>query len=138
MLLQTPAPGGEIAEVQLLQVYLDVNGDIDTQFQVWLSITFAVLVASFVAGLRLSRGARIGMAILYACAAVILYLRYTRAVSYIGYVYQVYRMYHVVAPEPASTIAYELRRGIFIFGSAITALGVLFPRLGHREVATED
>ena len=29
--------GGEIPEVQLLQLYLDVNQDIDTQFQVWIS-----------------------------------------------------------------------------------------------------
>jgi hypothetical protein len=130
--------GGEITEVQLLQLYLDVNGDIDTQFQVWISITFAVLVASFVAGPRLSRTARSAIAVLYVSAAFILYLRYMRAASYIPYTLELFRQYDVVAPEVVGRFAYELRRGLFTLGSAVTALAVLFPRLGHRREPAVD
>ena len=126
-------PGGEIAEVQLLELLLEVNQDIDTQFQVWISVTFAVLVASFVAGRRLTRSARFGIAALYVCASVILYLRYMRgAVDYIPYVSELFRTYGAPLPEGSSRLAYELRRGLFMIGSAVTALAVGFPQLGHR------
>ena len=124
--------GGEIAEVQLLQLYLDVNQDIDTQFQVWISITFAVLVASFVAGPRLSRVARLAIAAMYVSAALILYLRYIRAASYIPYTIDLFRQYQVALPQTVGQLAYELRRALFGLGSVITALAVLVPRLGHR------
>lgn len=48
---------------------------IDAQFQFWLTITFAVLVAQFVAGKRLGTTARIAIASLYACAVVVLVSR---------------------------------------------------------------
>jgi hypothetical protein len=124
---------GEITEVQLLQLYLDVNQDIDTQFQVWISITFAVLVASFVAGPRLSRVARVGIAGLYVCATIILYLRYMRAASYIPYTIELFLQYQVALPQTVGQLAYELRRGLFLIGSGVTALAVLVPGIGHRE-----
>jgi len=130
--------GGEIAEVQLLQLYLDVNQDIDTQFQVWISITFAVLVASFVAGPRLNRVARLAIAAMYGTAALILYLRYVRAASYIPYTIELFRQYQVAIPLTVGQLAYELRRGLFALGSLVTALAVLIPGLGHRDEPDES
>ena len=130
-------PGGEIAEVQLLELLLEVNQDIDTQFQVWISITFAVLVASFVAGRRLTMGARVGIAALYACASVILYLRYMRgAVDYIPYVYDLFATYGAPVPQGSSEVAFLLRVWLLRLGSGVTALAVLFPGLGHRQEAS--
>lgn len=126
-------PTGEIAEVQLLQLLLEVNQDIDTQFQVWISITFAVLVASFVAGPRLRMGARAGIAVLYGFAAIVLYLRYMRgAVDYIPYVYELFTTYGAPVPQGNSQTAFLLRVWLFRLGSGMTALAVLFPNLGHR------
>lgn len=126
----TQVEGREIVEVQLLDLYLEVTQDIDTQFQVWISITFAVLVASFVAGTRLSRGARVAIAALYVCAAVILYLRYTRALVFIPYVLQLFNTYGASAPDLGSLLPIQLRQWLFRLGSALTALAVLFPKLG--------
>lgn len=124
---------GEITEVQLLQLLLEVNQDIDTQFQVWISITFAVLVASFVAGRRLRGGARFAIAALYVCASVILYQRYMRgAVDYIPYVYQLFQTYGAPLPTGSSNVSFLLRRVLFMFGAIVTALAVLLPGLGHR------
>lgn len=126
-------PGGELPEVQLLELFLDVNGDIDTQFQVWVSITFAVLVASFVAGGRLSRFARTGLVGLYLCAAAVLLIRYLRAGSYLGYVLDLYALYDIEPPGNLgiSGVAGLLRMTLFTVGSAVAALSVLFPALGR-------
>lgn len=124
---------GEIPEVQILELFLQVNADIDTQFQVWISITFAVLVASFVAGDRLKRGARFGLALLYLCAAWVLFIRYLRAGTYLEYVVSLYAAYEVRPPTlvGASPTAGLLRTTLFTFGSAVAALSVLLPRLGR-------
>lgn len=124
---------GEIPEVQLLELFLEVNADIDTQFQVWISITFAVLVASFVAGDRLRRGARVGLAVLYMCAAWVLFIRYLRAGTYLEYVVSLYSMYSVRPPAlvGVSPTAGLLRTTLFTLGSAVAALSVLFPRWGR-------
>jgi len=131
-------PGQEVVEVQLLDLLMEVNQDIDTQFQVWISITFAVLVASFVAGHRLSMPARIGIALAYVAASAILYQRYMRgAVDYIPYVFELFRTYG--APLPPTnydlTVPFQLRRGLLWLGTALTTLGVLVPRLGLRRDA---
>jgi hypothetical protein len=121
--------GGEITEVQLLQVFLDVNADVDTQFQFWISITFAVLVASYVADERLSRAERGAIAALYLCAATILLFRYLSALTYLEFVLQLFDRYGVVRPT-LPTPAALLRLALFTLGSLVAALSVLFPKFG--------
>ncbi len=125
--------GREVVEVQLLELYLEVIQDIDTQFQVWISITFAVLVASFVAGQRLSRGARVAIATLYVFAAVVLYLRYMRALALIPYVLQLFNTYEAPAPDLGGLLPIQLRQWLFRLGSGLTVVAVLFPKLGLAE-----
>jgi hypothetical protein len=48
---------------------------IDSQFEFWLTITFAVVVASFLARDQLSRALRVSVATLYLLAVVMLALR---------------------------------------------------------------
>jgi hypothetical protein len=134
------ASGGELPEVQLLALFLEVNGDIDTQFQVWVSITFALLVASFVAGARLSRVARTGLVGLYLCAAAVLLIRYLRAGSYLGYVLELYALYDIAPPGNLgiSGTAGLLRMTLFTVGSGVAALSVLFPALGKISDALRD
>jgi hypothetical protein len=126
----TQVEGREIVEAQLLDLYLEVIQDIDTQFQVWISITFAVLVASFVAGQRLSRSARVSIAVLYVFAAIVLYLRYTRALALIPYVLQLFDTYEAPAPNLGSALPIQLRQWLFRLGSGLTVVAVLFPKLG--------
>ena len=59
------------AELALL-----AGGSMDTQFQYWMSVTFAVVVASFVAGERLSRPMRLLAAVLYLLASILLISRF--------------------------------------------------------------
>ncbi|NNC64832.1 MAG: hypothetical protein HKN84_08620 [Gammaproteobacteria bacterium] len=50
----------------------------DVQFQYWITITFAVIVAAFVAGRRVSQGLRRLMAMLYLLASLALAARFLR------------------------------------------------------------
>jgi hypothetical protein len=122
---------GEITEVQLLQLFLEVNQDIDTQFQFWISVTFAVLVASFVADERLSRAERIAITALYLCATTILLLRYRSAIDYQFEVLAMFDVYGVDRPTQ-SLMAGVLRFALFTFGSLVAAWSVLFPKFLAR------
>jgi len=99
--------------------------DIDTQFQFWLSITFAVLVASFVADDRLSRMERVVIALFYGAAATVLLFRYQSALRMAGEVVLMFDAAGFRAPQiaPAATL---LRLLLFTFGSLIAAAGVIF------------
>jgi len=122
---------GEIPEVQLLQLLLEVNQDIDTQFQFWISITFAVLVASFVADERLSRSERVAITALYLAAAAIVLFRYGTAISYQTDVLELFDQYGFERPAVATT-AGRLRLMLFTAGSLVAAVSVLVPRLLAR------
>jgi len=67
----------KVSTAELMNLLLVQRGSIDLQFQFWLTITFAVLVAAFVAGQRLRRGLRWLAAFLYAMASAHLMLRWT-------------------------------------------------------------
>jgi len=125
-----------MTEVDLLPLFFDVNQDIDTQFQFWISITFAVLVASFVADERLSRMERRVITALYLCAAAIIYMRYTSALAHQFAVLQLFTDNGLQQPE-LPTIAGVLRIALFTFGSLIAAASVLFPRSAARR-STDD
>ena len=66
----------QVSTAELLNLLLTQRSSIDLQFQFWLSITFAVLAAGFVAGQRLRRGLRWLAALLYAMASLHLMLRW--------------------------------------------------------------
>lgn len=61
---------------ELTQLVFMRESVIDGQFQFWITITFAVIVANFVAGRRLSPRSRSAIALLYALAVVVLISRW--------------------------------------------------------------
>jgi hypothetical protein len=124
-----------VTEVDLLPLFFDVNEDIDTQFQFWISITFAVLVASFVADERLSRFERAVITLLYLSAATIILLRYGSALSHQRDVLELFTANGLAQPE-LPTLAGLLRLSLFTVGSLIAALSVAFPRFGARRGAS--
>jgi len=123
-----------MTEADLLGLFLDVNQDIDTQFQFWISITFAVLVASFVADERLSRGERVLVTGLYLSAAAIVFFRYLSALTYVGEVLELFDANGFPPPTVAAP-AGVLRMALFTFGSLVAAASVLFPRFSSRRPA---
>lgn len=66
----------EIATADLVNLVLSQRGSIDLQFQFWLTITFAVIVATFSAGDRLAFRLRLLAAVLYLLASAHLLTRW--------------------------------------------------------------
>jgi hypothetical protein len=120
-----------VTEVDLLPLFFDVNQDIDTQFQFWISITFAVLVASFVADERLSRVERRVIMALYLIAATIVLMRYNSAIAHQQQVLDLFTANGLVPPE-RPVVAGLLRQILFTLGSLIAAASVFSPKLGSR------
>lgn len=120
-----------MTEVDLLPLFFDVNQDIDTQFQFWISITFAVLVASFVADERLSKFERRVITVLYLCAAMIILQRYSSALSHQQDVLALFTANGLAQPE-LPWLAGLLRFALFTLGSLVTAASVLVPKFGVR------
>ena len=59
-----------IASADLIELVLIQRESITAQLQFWLSATFAVIVATFVAGSKLSARYRISIAVLYTLATL--------------------------------------------------------------------
>ena len=55
----------ELNNEELIQLYDAVFTNINTQFELWITITFAVIIASYVAGHRLERELRYLIAALF-------------------------------------------------------------------------
>jgi hypothetical protein len=66
----------QIPTPDLLNALMTQRASIDLQFQFWLTITFSVIVAGFVAGERLNKGLRLLIAVLYLLATVHLGVRW--------------------------------------------------------------
>ena len=65
-----------IASADLIELILLQRGSFDTQFQFWITTTFAVIVASFAAGSRLSGRYRLVVAALYILSTFMLFARW--------------------------------------------------------------
>lgn len=66
----------QIPTADLVNLVLTQRGSIDLQFQFWLTITFAVIVAAFSAGDRLAFRLRLLVAVLYFLASAHLMTRW--------------------------------------------------------------
>ncbi|MEE8094368.1 MAG: hypothetical protein V3T47_09030 [Gammaproteobacteria bacterium] len=86
---------------ELTELYFAAATLMDTQFQYWISVTFAVVIAGFFAGNRLTKNLSYLAAILYGLATFVLIARFTAA---------------------AGTVA--------MFGNAIVEAGVEMSRVG--------
>jgi hypothetical protein len=66
----------QFSPAELEELFFIRESAIDAQFQFWITITFAVIVANFVAGKRLSKRSRSVIALLYGLAVVVLVSRW--------------------------------------------------------------
>ena len=65
-----------ISTAELLELALMLREDLEDQFQYWLSITFAVIVSSFVAGDRLKTSWKTVIGVLYVLTTVLFAVRF--------------------------------------------------------------
>ena len=76
MIMESPLNTEEF--IELIGV---TTSNINNQFELWLTVTFAVIVASYLAGFRLSAGLRYLIATLYVLVSVLLMLMLLQAVQ---------------------------------------------------------
>jgi hypothetical protein len=74
----------QFSPAELLELWLIEQSEINLQFEFWLTVTFAVIVASFVAGRRLNRNLRIFVAFLYMLAVTVFVSRWYYAANEAG------------------------------------------------------
>ena len=65
-----------LSTAELLELMMILRDDLGTQFQYWLSITFAILIASYIAGERFLMPWRIFAAVLYGLTTAVFSIRY--------------------------------------------------------------
>ena len=76
-----------ISNAELVEIYWLIQERVDAQFQYWLSVSFAVIVACFVAGERLNSKLRLLLTALYFLAAGVFIMKYfTNQTALIMYV----------------------------------------------------
>jgi hypothetical protein len=107
------------------------QADAENQFQFWLATTFAVIIASYTAGHRLTIWARTSIAILYVLATIVFGLRYFNAFDALGYFVSQLRAFDV-EPEGGNVISF-VRSIVFFGGSLLAVVLICAPGAGsHR------
>jgi len=124
--IAAPATRDELAPAELIQLYDAVTSNINAQFELWLTITFAVIVASYLAGHKLARSLQWLIAVLYTAVSVLLFLMLLAAVEFGSRFDAIF--FIADSGAPTWTIA-ALRTFIWILGTAAT---LTFVFKGHR------
>lgn len=119
-----------ISNAELVEIFLLSQENADAQFQYWLSVSFAVIVASSVAGERLNSKVRIWLTTLYLLAASIFIIKFLGAQSAIGMYYQEMSLRGLsntnnVLPAFSTSIMIWFRRVLLVAGT-ITSIWFLY------------
>jgi hypothetical protein len=125
--------GEELTNEELIQLYDVVTGSVNAQFEFWLTITFAVIIASYLAGHRLARSLQYLMATLYTAVSVLLYLMLLGAVQFSLQ----FAVLNVGAYSESSLVLaiVVLRTSVWILGTIAT---IVFIFKGHKDKASND
>lgn len=121
----------QLTNEELIQLYDAVFSNINTQFELWVTITFAVIIASYIAGHRLERSLQYIVAILYTSVSLLLVLMLISAVNFAGE----FNAFGIAAVQDTMTLTIVvLRMGIWIFGTVAT-LVFIFKRGSQRDAS---
>ena len=123
----------ELTNEELIQLYEAVTSSVNAQFEMWLTITFAVIIASYIAGHRLAKSLQYIIATLYAAVSVLLYLMLLGAVRFSA-------QFDALAIGTSTEaelirIIVVLRTLVWIFGSIAT---IVFIFKGHKDDKNRD
>jgi hypothetical protein len=126
-----------MTEYELTSVVFDLFRDMDSMIEFWIQATFAVVVAVFVAGNRLSRWMRRVIATLYLLASLIAALRW----NVLGYRASLYRErlleggYRDIATSPAAIHVVTALIALMFLIAVISTMRLLLQPGSGRAVA---
>ena len=114
---------------ELILLYDVITGSVNAQFELWITITFAVIIASYLAGHRLAKSLQYVIAILYTSVSVLLYLMLVAAVQ-------------LSAQFDASLASTNLFSAIALLRTSVWILGtiatIVFIFKGHKVDASKS
>jgi hypothetical protein len=111
-------------------------GNINQQFELWLTITFAVIVASYVAGHKLSRVLRIWFVVLYSMvSSLLLLMLVSSGIAIQTYVAESQTQLGFESTQPLGLAIIILRMLVWIVGTGFT---IFFILRGFRAANSDD
>ena len=120
----------ELSNEELIQLYDVVTGSVNAQFELWLTITFAVIIASYLAGHRLAKSLQYLIATLYTAVSVLLFLMLLGAVQFSQ---QFDELVMGASSESSVVLAIVvLRTSVWVLGTIAT---IVFIFKGHKDDA---
>ena len=114
----------QFSAAELVEIFYLTMTVADTQFQYWITVTFAAVVAGFIAGDRLKKRLRIAAASLYLLASFVLISRFFATALSAGRVAMAMEEMGVDIVRPVGTLVVVARILLFILGT-VAALYVL-------------
>ena len=123
----------ELTNEELIQLYDVVTGSVNAQFELWLTITFAVIIASYIAGHRLAKSLQYLIAILYTAVSAVLFLMLLGAVQF-SQQFDALMVGTSSASDVVGAIV-VLRTSVWILGTIAT---IVFIFKGHKDDASDD
>ncbi len=114
---------------ELILLYEVVTGSVNAQFELWITITFAVIIASYLAGHRLAKSLQYIIAILYTSVSVLLYLMLVAAVQLSA------QFDAILASTNLFSAIALLRTSVWILGTIAT---IVFIFKGHKVDASKS
>ena len=116
----------ELNSEELIQLFEVVTSSVNAQFELWLTITFAVIIASYLAGHRLAKALQYLIATLYFAVSVLLFLMLLSAVQFS----QQFDYPLGIAPESNLVVAIAvLRIAVWVLGTVATSVFIF---KGHK------
>lgn len=117
----------ELTNEELILLWDATISNINSQFELWLTITFAVIIASYIAGHRLRKSLQILIATLYVAVSLLLFLMLVGTVSFAS---QFSGIGIFVDPTMGELTIAVLRGGVWVLGTIAT---LIFIFKGHRD-----
>lgn len=114
----------ETTIAELIELLQNESASIDMQFQLWLAITSAVVIASFTGRHHLSTWVKVFVAVLYALASTTILLRYANDASQFVFLKNELRSRGV--EYPAVVDLRILRALVYACGTVATLVFILF------------
>ncbi len=123
-----------ISNYELIQLFQNCLTFIDSQFQYWLSASFAVVVAGFLAKDVLNRNARVWVSILYLVASSLFAVKYYMALQQSLFIGDELAIRGIAWPSSVAG-AVSVRASLFILGLLSTLWFTNFhPSVGKGEI----
>ena len=123
----------DASTVELLELRFMLESSIDVQFQAWMAITFAVVVASYSGRADLTKIIRIAIVSIYVMAAWALFARWITDGFRIGQIVEILLERGVSMPLMLGSAYF--RFATYFSGTIITVISVFyFGRIGKSDV----